>query len=244
VKKPKRKVDPRKVETIVGRELAIEKFDKIFARAAKRKGGSAALEELLPKPKSSAQLKRVPDDRYLAEITKNVFRSGFVWQVIEAKWPGFEAAFHGFDTQACAMLSDEDLERLARDPRIVRNPKKITSVRANAMFMRDVKAEHGSVGKWLAEWPVDDIVGLWDELRQRGDRLGGSTAGFFLRFSGKDTFMLSPDVVRALVAQKVVDKAPSGKKALANVQAAFNHWRAQSGRPLCQISRVLAASVP
>jgi 3-methyladenine DNA glycosylase Tag len=222
----------------------MEKFDKIFARAAKRKGGEAALEELLPKPKTPAQLKRTKDERYLAEMTRCVFRSGFVWQVIDHKWPGFEEAFDAFDPHACAMLSDEDLEKLSVDERIVRNPKKITSVRANAQFVRDIAEEHGSFGKWLADWPVENVVGLWDELKRRGNRLGGATGAFFLRFSGKDTFMLSPDVVKALIGQKVVDKAPSGKKALAAVQAAFNRWHDESGRPLCQISRVLSASVP
>jgi 3-methyladenine DNA glycosylase Tag len=222
----------------------MEKFEKIFARAAKRKGGEAALEELLPQPKTPAQLKRVGDDRYLAEMTRCVFRSGFVWQVIENKWPGFEDAFSRFDTSTCAMLSDEDIEKLARDERIVRNVKKIMSVRANAQFVGEVAREHGSFGKWLAAWPVDDVVWLWDELKRRGDRLGGGTGGFFLRFSGKDTFMLSPDVVKALIGQKVVAKLPSGKKDLAAVQDAFNRWREESGRPLCQISRVLAASVP
>jgi len=33
--------------------------------------------------KSAAELAALPDDRYLAEMTKCVFRSGFVWQVIE-----------------------------------------------------------------------------------------------------------------------------------------------------------------
>jgi 3-methyladenine DNA glycosylase Tag len=222
---------------------SLQKFAAIYQRAAKRKGGVDALEALLPKPKTAAQLKRVADDRYLAEMTKCVFRSGFVWQVIENKWPGFEAAFAGFDVMSCAMLSDEDLERLAADTRIVRNAAKIASVRSNANFIRELRASHGSCGAYLAAWPVDDIVGLWHELKQRGARLGGNTGAFFLRFVGKDTFMLSADVVAALQQQKVVDKAPTSRKALAAVQAAFNGWREESGRSLAEISRTLACSV-
>ena len=221
----------------------MQAFSSIYEKAAARKGGADELEALLPKPKTAAQLKKVGDDRYLSEMTKCVFRSGFVWQIIEHKWPGFEAAFDHFDTATCAMLSDEDLERLGEDERIVRNAKKIASVRKNAQFIREVKGEHGSFGKYLADWPVEDIVGLWDELKRRGDRLGGATGAFFLRFMGKDTFMLSGDVVKALVRAKVVDKAPSGKKALAAVQAAFNQWREESGRPLCAISRTLSCSI-
>ena len=221
----------------------METFAAIYARAAAKKGGKAALEDLLPNPKTPAQLRRIPDDRYLAEMTACVFRSGFVWQVIEHKWPGFEAAFHGFDTMRCAMLSDEELEALSVDTRIVRNAKKIASVRANAQFVRAVRDEHGSFGRFIADWPVENIVGLWAELKQRGDRLGGATAAFFLRFIGKDTFMLSPDVVQVLKRARIVDKPPSGAKALAKVQQAFNAWRAESERPLCQISRVLSCSV-
>ena len=221
----------------------MQKFATIYKRAAQRKGGADALESLLPKTKSAAQLKRQRDDRYLAEMTKCVFRSGFVWQIIENKWPGFEAAFNGFDTTACAMLSDEDLERLSADARIVRNAAKIAAVRGNAAFIGELKASHGGCGAYLAGWPVEDIVGLWQDLKLRGVRLGGNTGPFFLRFVGKDTFMLSADVVTALIAQKVIDKAPSGRRALATVQDAFNTWRAESGRTLAEISRTLACSV-
>ena len=180
----------------------------IYQKAAARKGGGDALEALLPKPKTAAQLNRITDDRYLAEMTKCVFRSGFVWQIIENKWPGFEAAFDGFDTAACAMLSDEALEQLGEDTRIVRNGAKIASVRGNAQFIRTVKAECGGFGRYVSAWPVEDIVGLWSDLKRRGARLGGNTGPFFLRFVGKDTFMLSPDVVTALIRQKVIDKTP------------------------------------
>jgi 3-methyladenine DNA glycosylase Tag len=224
-------------------DVRLQPFSVIYEKAAARKGGADALETLLPKPKSAAQLNRIGDDRYLAEMTKCVFRSGFVWQIIEHKWPGFEAAFDHFDTAICAMLSDEDLERLGQDERIVRHGKKIASVRGNAQFVRQVKDEHGGFGRYLTQWPDDDIVGLWDELKRRGQRLGGNTGPFFLRFMGRDTFMLSPDVVTALIRQKVIDKAPSSKRALASVQAAFNAWRADSGRSMAEISRTLSYTV-
>ena len=96
----------------------------------------------------------------------------------------------------------------------------------------------------MADWPEDDFVGLWDDLKSRGDRLGGQTGRYFLRFIGRDTPSLSGDVVKALIKAKVVDKAPTSKKALAAVQDAFNAWRGESGRPYCEISRVLACSVP
>lgn len=221
----------------------MDSFDSIFQHAAKRKGGAGALEEILPHASSNRVLKNRADDRYLAEMTRCVFRSGFVWKIIENKWQGFEEAFAGFDVSGCAMLSDEDLERLSQDERIVRNAKKVSSVRGNAFFIREVREEHGSFGAFLAGWPREDFVGLWEVLKTRGERLGGQSGRFFLRFVGWDTPVLSEDVVRALMAQGVIDKAPSSKKALAAVQEAFNVWHQESGRPFCQISRILSATI-
>jgi 3-methyladenine DNA glycosylase Tag len=64
-----------------------------------------------------------------------------------------------------------------------------------------------------------------------------------LRGMGVDSFILTRDVVRALVREGVVEKAPTAKRDLARVQAAFNQWSEESGRPLTQISRVLACSI-
>ncbi len=72
-------------------------FKTIRARAAKRKGGEAALASLLPKVTAPKALARLGDDRMLAEMAKRVFSAGFVWSVIDKKWPGFEAAFLGFE---------------------------------------------------------------------------------------------------------------------------------------------------
>ena len=222
----------------------MESFDSIFQRAAKRKGGVAELEALLPVALSQAQLKRLQDAAVLAEMTKCVFRSGFVWKVIENKWPGFETAFDHFDVTTCAMLSDEDLEHLTANEAIVRHAKKIVSVRDNARYVLEVREEYGSFGRFLAQWPADDFIGLWDELKRNGSRLGGQTGRYFLRFIGRDTPMLSADVVKALVELGVVDKAPTSKAALQATQQAFVSWQLESGRSFCQLSRVLACSVP
>jgi 3-methyladenine DNA glycosylase Tag len=82
-----------------------------------------------------------------------------------------------------------------------------------------------------------------DYLKKNASRLGGATAQYFLRFEGWDAFILSGDVVKALIREGVVSKAPTAKKDMAAVQAAFNTWRDESGRPVREISRILALSV-
>lgn len=220
------------------------KFQTIHERAISNKGGKAALAALLPENKSGAQLRRLGDDRYLAEMTRRIFCSGFVWRVIENKWPGFERAFVGFDPAIIAAWPDEQLDSLMKDSSIVRNYRKIASVRENAWFTLEVAREHGSFGRFIADWPAQDIIGLWAYLKQHGSRLGGNSGPYFLRFVGKDSFLLSADVCACLVSHGVIDKHnPSSKRDLQKIQDCFNHWQDETGLPLAQLSRIVACSV-
>lgn len=218
-------------------------FDEIFELAANRKGGPQVLESLLSKPKSAAVLSKLGDDRWLAGMTRSVFQAGFNWKVIEKKWPGFEEAFEGFDPGRWSLMSDDDLDRLVKDTRIVRNAVKILSVRDNAIFLTDLAREHGSAAKCLGNWASEDYIGLMELLKKRGGRLGGTTAQYFLRQMGKDSFVFSKDVVTALIREGVVEKAPGSKSSMRAVQEAFNAWSEESGRSLTEISRTLALSV-
>jgi len=218
-------------------------FGALLALAAARKGGAEAFEKTLPAPRTPAELAAIPDHRWLATMTRAVFQAGFNWKVIEAKWPGFEIAFRGFDPGRCALMSDDDLDTLLKDKRIVRNGAKIRSVAENASFLCDLAAEHGTAANAFANWPAADYAGLLTLLKKRGSRLGGTSGQYFLRAMGADGFVLSRDVVRALIREGVVDKDPTSQRDLAQVQEAFNHWRAESGRPLAQIGRTLACSI-
>ena len=221
----------------------MDAFDKIYQRAARSKGGESALEALLGNPQKKVNLAKLNDSDVLAEMTACVFRAGFVWKIITAKWPGFEKAFNEFDVTHCAMLADEELEVLQQNTDIVRHGTKIRSVRENAQFMLDIRHEHGSFGKFLASWPEDDFVQMWLLLKKRGARLGGQSGRYFLRFIGFETPLLSRDVVAALIGAGVVEKEPTSQKALLLTQDAFNEWREQSGKGFTEISRVLAMSV-
>lgn len=218
-------------------------FAELYDIAVARKGGKDALEALMPVAKSADELAAIPDQRWLAEMTRRVFQAGFNWTVIDNKWPGFEAAFHGFDINWCAMISDAELDLLLKDTAIVRNAQKILSVRDNAIFLKDLAREHGSAARAIGDWPSEDFVGLLELMKKRGNRLGGASAQYLLRGMGKDAFILTQDVTAALIRERVVTKAPTSKSDLRKVQDSFNRWVADSGRPLGHISRVLAFTV-
>ena len=208
-----------------------------------RFGSAAELEAHLPVPKTAAQLRQIGDDRYLSTLALRVFRAGLKHSLVDAKWPMFEEVFFGVDPEKVVLMGAEHLERLMQDARIIRHLGKLKSVPRNAQFVLDVAREKGSFGELLAQWPVTDIVSLWKYLAKHGSQMGGLSAPRFLRMVGKDTFVPSYDVVAALNAQKIVDKVPTSLRDLATVQEAFNQWHEQSGRPMCQISMMLAYTV-
>lgn len=218
-------------------------LEEIFEQALARKPDLEARLKEGGKPKTPRALARIPDDRWLAQMTKNIFNAGFNWKVVDNMWPGFEEAFEGFDIGRCAMLHDEDFDRLVSDKRIVRHGQKIRAVQANAIFAGELAQEHGSVGKAIGSWPIEDYVGLLASMKKRGTRLGGNTGQYFLRFMGVDSFILSQDVRKRLVAEGIPIGTTPSQKAMREIQAAFNAWRTESGRSLTEISRVLAMSI-
>ncbi|WP_191832844.1 DNA-3-methyladenine glycosylase I [Pseudomonas fluorescens] len=208
-----------------------------------RFGSAAALEAHLPQAKSTEQLRAISADRYLSTLALRVFRAGLKHSLVDAKWPAFEEVFFGFDPHKVVLMGAEHLERLMQDTRIIRHLGKLKSVPRNAQMVLDVEKEQGSFGALIADWPVTDIVGLWKYLAKHGNQLGGLSAPRFLRMVGKDTFIPTDDMSAALIAQDIIDKPPTSQRDLALVQAAFNQWHAESGRPLCQLSVMLAHTV-
>ncbi|TAJ86097.1 DNA-3-methyladenine glycosylase I [Reyranella sp.] len=219
-------------------------FKRIRERAAKRKGGEKVLTTLLPKKRDNKALAKLRDDRVLSEMARRVFSAGFVWSVIDKKWPGFEEAFLGFNPKRLLFQPAEFWEKLASDKRIVRNPQKIRSVRENAKFVSDIAAEHGSFGKFLATWPADDQIGLLEILDKRGSRLGGFSAQYLLRFLGRDSFILTNDLILCLRDSGVPLSAKgTSKKDMKLAQAQINEWAEETGLPLTHISRICAMSI-
>lgn len=100
-------------------------FDAIFERAAARKGGAASFEATLANPRPTEELMAVGDDRWLSVFSQFVFRTGLNWQVVENKWPHFEAVFHRFDPGRAALMSDDDLDRYLKDPGLIRSAPKL-----------------------------------------------------------------------------------------------------------------------
>src|SRR5690554_6582988 len=198
-----------------------------------RFGSRQALESRLPIPRDPDQLRAMPDDRYLSQIALRVFRAGLKHSVVDARWPAFEEVFFGFDPHKVVLMSAEHIERLMQDKRLIRHLAKLRSVPRNAQMVLDLNREYGSMGNLIADWPGEDIVGLWRLLAKRGNQLGGLSVPRFLRMVGKDTFVTTGDVLTALTGMGVLDRpTATSQRDLATVQKAFNQLADESGRSM------------
>ncbi len=219
-------------------------FATLYDNACQRKGGEDALSRLLHRPLTASELSTIPDRVYLSELCRKIFQSGFVWRVVDNKWANFEELFWDFDIDRLIMMPDDMLERKAKDPRIIRNTRKVWAIRDNAMMIHECRrrntCNNGSFADFIAQWPSADIVGLWGYLKQHGNRLGGNTGPYALRALGKDTFLLTRDVEAYLRSHGILSTGSNTKRGLAATQACFNDLQQQSGLSLNELSQMMA----
>ena len=81
-------------------------------------------------------------DRPLFEkLSLEGFQAGLSWISILRRRPGFRAVFHDFEPAAIAAFTDEDVERLMLDERIIRNRAKILATIGNARATLELTAD-------------------------------------------------------------------------------------------------------
>ena len=136
----------------------------------------------------------VYDERLLFEmLILEGAQAGLSWDVILRKRAGYQRAFHQFDVDKVAVMTDDALEALRHDSGIVRNRLKIYSVRKNAFIFKVIQSEFHSFSNYL--WAYVDhkpIIGHWQsadhipssskisdalskDLKKRGFRFVGPT---------------------------------------------------------------------
>lgn len=199
---------------------------------------------LLPQSVDPVLLIDRPDSFYLEEMTRSIFQSGFVWRIINSKWPTFREAFFDFEIGKLMRLSEDDWDNYIQDTRIVRHRQKISALRHNLWFVNDTAGFHHGFGQFLVDWPKSDLVGLFRYLKTKGSRLGGNTGQYFLQHVGLDSFALTRDVVLCLQMSGLdIRNNPASQKDMKLIQQTFNQWHDESGFSYMNLSMILAYSV-
>lgn len=138
--------------------------------------------------------KPVHDDNALFEmLSLEGAQAGLSWETILKKREAYRKSFHNFDPKKIITMSDELLEIILKDPKVVRNRLKIYSVRKNAHIFLDIQKEHGSFSNYLwafvnhtpiinhfkdhwevpASTPISDAISK--DLKKKGMSFVGST---------------------------------------------------------------------
>ena len=86
---------------------------------------------------------------YLDIMSKSVFQSGMSWKVVEAKWDTTREAFHDFDVERVASISEAEHDDLTQDTRVIRNRRKLNAVVSNAARILELDAEHDGFRNYL-----------------------------------------------------------------------------------------------
>jgi DNA-3-methyladenine glycosylase I len=144
------------------------------------------------------------DDRHLYELlTLEGAQAGLSWSTILHKRDGYRRAFAGFDAEAVARFTAEDVERLLGDTGIVRNRLKVESAVNNAQRVLELRADDGSLDAYVwrfvggepilgrrrsvSEIPAEtpESRALSKDLKKRGFRFVGPTVCYaFMQAAG------------------------------------------------------------
>ena len=89
------------------------------------------------------------DEHLFEMICLEGAQAGLSWETILNKREAYRKAFHHFDPQICARLTDSALRKQMYNAQVVRNRLKIWSVRDNARAFLGVQKEFGSFSKYL-----------------------------------------------------------------------------------------------
>ncbi|KGI76634.1 DNA-3-methyladenine glycosylase I [Oleiagrimonas soli] len=108
------------------------------------------------------------DDRMLFEfLCLEGAQAGLSWRTVLEKRAHYRKVYGDFDIAYVAAMSDRDLERLLRDPGIIRNRLKVNAMRENARAALRVIDEEGSLDRYL--WSFVDGAPVRNRWKQHGD---------------------------------------------------------------------------
>ena len=133
------------------------------------------------------------DQRLFEMLILEGAQAGLSWETILRRREGYRTAFHQFDPLKVAAMSDQALEALRQDEKIIRNRLKIYAARQNAQVFLKIQQEFGSFDQYVWQFvsgkPInnhwkrlEDIPittaqsdALSKDLKKRGMKFVGST---------------------------------------------------------------------
>lgn len=124
------------------------------------------------------------DRVYLERMSKVIFRVGLSYDVVENKWTHIKKEFEGFDIHKINKITHKQMSSFLRNENLIRNPKKLNSVKSNAKKILKLKESYGSLGKYFKEMESLGEEKFIKEVSKAFELLGEKTTVYFLRSVG------------------------------------------------------------
>ena len=126
------------------------------------------------------------DEEYFENMSRVIFQAGLNWQVTDKKWPSIKKAFLNFDIGKVACFTNVDVERLMKDPEIIRNKGKIQAIIQNAQNFKAIEKMYGSFQKYLDSLDKsNNYANVVKDLVNKFKWLGPPSASTFLYTVGE-----------------------------------------------------------
>lgn len=120
----------------------------------------------------------VHEDKLLFEmLILEGAQAGLSWETILKRRKDYQKAFHHFNPVKVARMTDDELEALRHDEKIIRNRLKIYATRKNAQVFLQIQKEFGSFDRYLWNFVKGKpIVNKWKKLADIPDATSESLA--------------------------------------------------------------------
>lgn len=108
------------------------------------------------------------EDTYLFQmLTLEGAQAGLSWLTVLSKRRAYQEAFHYFDISYCMQLTDEDIEKIRENYQVIKNRAKLKSVRSNAIAIREIQKEFGSLSDYMWQYTHHKpIINSWENQEE------------------------------------------------------------------------------
>jgi DNA-3-methyladenine glycosylase I len=137
------------------------------------------------------------DQRLFEKLSLEGFQSGLSWRTILMKRENFRAAFHGFEIERVARMTDKSVEKLLGDAGIVRHRGKIEAVINNSRRAKELIKAEGSLAAYVWRYEsqpraapqvvatTPESIAMSKDLKKRGwSFVGPTTVYAFMQAMG------------------------------------------------------------
>lgn len=121
------------------------------------------------------------DQEYFETLCLCLLQAGLSWGSIRKHWQRYKEGFYGFDIR---QLSRVQPKVLFKDPRVIKNRKKIEAIIYNAREFEKIKRELGSFSNFLKSYKTSEKEELPNALAKRFKHIGSYTTEYFLHSVG------------------------------------------------------------